>query len=255
MCGIRRLTRPFWQAYTRVEFPYHRRDTYSVFINFDVDILYRKQELPWPVRDPNTRQLITPVWSQTLKRLAINLDQATRDLKLRPSRPGLPFRSPRLWTYLKACFPHFEELIVILYPNLERGNKLEKLVEVSNQDVENETIKELVQQTQPGAMKAIRQSLLDREQLGFGGPLKLKFMRVPVERRRKLCEGCHHVMGHSAHYVHVQGGLLRIQSMDRTCANCVKRKFTLWYKERDLGRYWNPWVAFCNAEGLELSPW
>lgn len=64
---------------------------------------------------------------------------------------------------------------------------------MSNQHVEDETIKDRVQQNQPITIDVIRKSLLEREEAGFGGPLKLKFMRVPVERRRKLCESCYHV--------------------------------------------------------------
>jgi hypothetical protein len=189
------------KAYERVELKYLRHRTYGLFINYNLDVLYRKQRLPYPAVEPGSlpRRLITPEWSKPIKRIAMNLDRAAEGFRLSPQLPGWRFKTPSLWRKFKALFPDLEEIVVILYPKLERGNKFEELIEVDNEDIERETIKDDVQQRQPLMMDMIRPSLLEREKRGLGGPLKLTFMRIPVERRRRLCESCGHVV-HSPRY-------------------------------------------------------
>jgi hypothetical protein len=124
-----------------------------------------------------------------------------------------------------------------MYPNLERQNKLEDLVEVSNRDVEAETIKDNVQRVQPTYMDSIRWSLLEREHVGYGGPLKLTFMRVPVERQRTLCQSCFHVIdspGNSGS----RAPFYRSPTIGhgRFCYECVDRKFKILGLDRHMWR-------------------
>lgn len=141
-----------------------------------------------------------------------------------PLHATQPF--PHLWNILKVAFPELEELIVILYPNLEKANTLEELVEVDKKDIEEETIKDDVQRQQLDYMDRVRDTLRDGESRGLIGPLKLTFMKISVERHRRLCETCGHVIYrpgprvrgevHSPNYF---GG--------RFCWDCYDRKWKL----------------------------
>lgn len=184
------------QAYTRVEFRYLRNDTYSLFINYDIDILYLRQKIPYSVLEHGPapkRRRVGPDWSQPLKRIVINLDRVSRELRVYPAHPGHLPRRPTLWVKFKAFFPNLEELVVVLHPNLEKVNRIEELVLVTKGDME-ETTEDDVQATRIEMMDKICSGLEDGPDRRRVGPLKLTFMRVPVERRRTLCERCCHVI-------------------------------------------------------------
>lgn len=126
-----------------------RNQSYSVFINLEVDLVYRKNMLPNmvriqtlpPIMAPITMEVAKPVgpgwnvpyWIRPLKRLALNLQEvvapprAPRNPALRhPARTSHP-RIQDVWSKLKIMCPDLEELVVIVLGAGEQVNNLEDL--------------------------------------------------------------------------------------------------------------------------------
>jgi hypothetical protein len=150
---------------------YLRNIYYTFWINQADDLIYRKQQLPNLIRmkdfpiNPLLRSTFKgpewkiPHWIRLVKRLAVNLDDtcaATRNVK----------RLQNIWIKLQVMCPELEELIVMLYDNLEKDDTMDVVGEVQQGNSEQNTM-----------VLDIRNTLEHRRLKGEFLGLKLTFMK------------------------------------------------------------------------------
>jgi hypothetical protein len=173
---VNRESREITLPYYRVCFnKYLRNDGYYTFwINPVDDIVYRKQQLPNLIRmkyfpiNPLLPATIKgpewniPHWIRPVKHLAVNLDEACAT----PHPVNPVKRLQNIWTKLRVMCPELEELIVVLYDNLEKTDTMDDLVEELQGNAE-----------QNNMMLDIRNSLEHRRLKGEFLGLRLTFMK------------------------------------------------------------------------------
>lgn len=178
-------------AYVKVELKHLRFRTYNLFINYDLDILYRKQEMPESAKPHRARSFVTPEWCRLVTTFAINVDKAAALLNPCWLRHR-PIFATNYWLRLKALFPKLENLVIILHPNLEPNDSLEGLVEVDKSDLTNWNGDRRMDLHEKQLMYMgwiCKSFVADPVATGDWRP-KLTFMRVPDRRQEdEVCDG------------------------------------------------------------------
>jgi hypothetical protein len=151
---VNRESREITLPYYRVCFNKYLRNQgyYTFWMNPVDDIVYRKQQLPNLIRmnDLPINPLLPatikgpewniPHWIRQVKHLGVNLDEAcATPLPVNPVK-----RLQDIWTKLQVMCPDLEELIDMLYKNLEKADTMGALVEVQQGNAEqNEMMREV----------------------------------------------------------------------------------------------------------------
>ena len=145
--------------YTLCLHPELRDGLYGIFVNYEMDILYRKQRLPkihpgMDIRQRNAFKENMPPWLRPVKFLAINLGEALS------SRDSFP-----LFLKLRLLCPDLEELTIQVWPYLNRlTDGLENITEMTDPC-----------QSEEEAMTLIRRNLQAEQADGFQLGLSLRF--------------------------------------------------------------------------------
>ncbi|PVH89615.1 hypothetical protein DL98DRAFT_579400 [Cadophora sp. DSE1049] len=188
--------------------PLLRHGQYSIFINFDIDTVYRHQHgLPNMVRQynfpckaidiPNTFTISVTIkadlfwnvqpWIRFLKTLTINLSAAAMsDVQSLPHIYGATqpvAAGQNIWVKIKYMCPDLEELNILVGKSLDKGVELQDLVDFKENDEEERT------HTEEVLIKAVRAQYQKFQDEGHLLGLKLRFVKQVKSGAAKIEAG------------------------------------------------------------------
>lgn len=169
---------------------FNKNEELGFYVNFERDIIYHKTRLPnliktsvpwgrmfnaWGAQH-SSEGVLCPSWSQDAKRVAIPLDDAfVLGIENAPSH----INREDLWMLLLCTIPNLEELIIMLFPNIQHHHTIEDLMEMPvDYDNRGDPVECTgANEMQKNMMFQILGKLKDRMSVGTWKTLRITFMR------------------------------------------------------------------------------